>query len=86
MIRECAQGCFQIFRTIFNLLLLTSVTSAGVERGNSSLKYIKNDFRSRMSETRLNALLLFYEHKDIDINLNEVVDMYAKKKTDGCYF
>ena len=37
---------------IIHLLLLTSVTSAGVERANSALKFVKNAFRSSMGEDR----------------------------------
>ena len=40
------------------LLLLTSVSASGVERANSSLKFIKNASRSTMGEDRFNALIL----------------------------
>jgi hypothetical protein len=60
------------------LLLLTSVTSSSVERANSSLKYIKNPLRSTMGEDRFNALL-FNVHKDIQIDINKIVDKFAGK-------
>jgi hypothetical protein len=53
------------------------VTTANVERANSSLKYMKTDLRSSMSETRLNALVLLYVHKDIPIHVPSVVDRFA---------
>jgi len=58
---------------------LTSVKSSSVERANSSLKYIKNPLRSTMGEDRFNALLLMYVHKDIQIDINKIVDKFAGK-------
>ena len=40
------------------------VTSATVERSNSSLRFAKSGFRSTMRETRPNALLLLFIHKN----------------------
>jgi len=59
--------------------LITPVTSATVERSNSSLRFVKNVYRSTMGEERLNALLLLFIHKDIPLNYNAVVDEYAKR-------
>ena len=64
---------------ILNLVLLTAVTTCSVERANSSLRFVKNHFRSMMSEDRLNALVLLFIHKDIKININSIIDMYANK-------
>ena len=64
---------------ILHLLLLTSVTSSTVERANSSLRFIKNSFRSTMGEDRFNALLLLFVHKDIEIDISKVVEMYARQ-------
>jgi len=61
------------------LLLITLVTSATAERSNSSLRFVKNVYRSTMGEERLNALLLFFIHKDIPLNYNAVVDECAKR-------
>jgi len=40
--------------------MIAPVTSATVERSNSSLHLIKSGFRSTMREDRLNALLLLF--------------------------
>ena len=66
--------------SILNLMLLLPVTSAGVERANSALKFIKTDRRNRMQESRLNALLLLFMHKDIEINIDKVIDIFSRKK------
>ncbi|XP_066274145.1 52 kDa repressor of the inhibitor of the protein kinase-like [Branchiostoma lanceolatum] len=63
--------------TMLHLLMLTPVTSAGVERANSALRYVKNVYRSTMSEDRLNALLLLFVHRDIPLDYDTIVNMYA---------
>ena len=69
----------KIYRTLFESTVLINklqtdklkdvigvapVTSATVERSNSSLRFVKSGFRSTMRENRLNALLLLFIHKD----------------------
>ena len=65
--------------TILKLLLLTPVTSSGVERANSSLRRIKDCFRSTMGEDRFNSLILLYVHKDIELNNDQIIDNFARK-------
>ncbi|XP_062505475.1 uncharacterized protein LOC134182112 [Corticium candelabrum] len=48
--------------TLLKLLLVIPVTTASVERGNSSLKYIKSELRTTMLQDRLNALILLFIH------------------------
>ena len=62
---------------ILQLLMLTPVTSAGVERANSALRYIKNVYRSTMKEDRLNALILLYVHRDIQLDYDRIMDIYS---------
>ena len=69
---------------IIHLLLLTSVSASGVERAksaNSSLKFIKNASRSTMGEDRFNALILMYEHYDLELDIESIIDKYAKRHT-----
>ena len=57
-------------------LLLSPVTSAGVERANASLKFIKSLHRSTMKEDGLNALLLLFVHREIGLDLDRIVNTY----------
>ena len=50
-----------------------------MERGNSALKYVKTELRNTMGQERLNALMLLYIHKDIYIDYNAVIDIFATK-------
>lgn len=77
-----SETCKLMYPNIFTILLLlslTSVTSASVERSNSSLKFIKNSQRSTIGEDRFNALMLLYIHRDIKLDLDKIVDLYATK-------
>ena len=65
---------------ILHLLLVIPVTTATVERSNSALKIIKTDLRNRMTQERLNALILLYVHKTITIDYERVLDRFAKAK------
>ena len=62
-----------------NMLLLCPVTSAGVERANTSLRYTKNVYRSTMLEERLNALILLFVHGDIHLDYDKIINMYSTK-------
>ena len=64
---------------IMRLLLLQSATSATTERANSSLKLIKTSLRSTMKEDRLNALILLHIHRDIELDYETIITMYASR-------
>jgi hypothetical protein len=65
---------------VLNILLLSGVTSAEVERTNSSLTFITNAYMSTMGEDRLNALLLMFVHRDIILDYKQIIDMFALRK------
>ena len=60
---------------ILTVLLTIPATSVSVERDNSALKFVKNVYRSKMSEDRLISLILMYVHKDIKLDHNDITDM-----------
>ncbi|WAR24223.1 P52K-like protein [Mya arenaria] len=76
---ETCQHMYPNISKVLTLLLLTSVTSAGVERSNSSWKFIKNPHRSTMGQSRFNALMLLFIHRDIKLDIEEIVNIYARK-------
>ena len=58
--------------------MLIPVISAGVERANSALGYIKTVYRSSsMKEDCLNALILMFVHRDIELDCERIIDIYA---------
>ena len=65
--------------TVLHILSITPVTTSTTERAYSALKFVKSDRRSTMSQDRLNSLILLYVHKDIPLNYDAVVDLYASR-------
>ena len=56
-----------------------SLTTAAVEWSHSGLKIVKSKLQSRMGEGRFNALMLLYLHKDIPVNYERIIDIYANR-------
>ena len=75
----CNYKLFSNVYTCLHVLSVMPVSTAAVERSHSSLKIVKSKLQSRMGEGRLNALMLLYVHKDIELDYNKIIDRYAKK-------
>ena len=75
----CVPKSYPNIATILHILSITPVTSASTERANSALKFLKSDRRSTMGQERLNSLLMLYIHKDIILNYDAVIDLYASR-------
>ena len=75
----CNYKLFPNVYTCLHVLSVMPVSTAAVERSHSSLKIVKSKLQSRMGEGRLNALMLLYVHKDIELDYNKIIDRYAKK-------
>ena len=59
--------------------MIAPVTSATMERSNSSLRFVKSGLRSTMRDDSLNTLLLLFIHKDIALDYDAIIDDYAKR-------
>ena len=71
---------------ILRVLLTISATSASVECPNFALKFVNNVYRSKMSKDQLNSLILMYVHKDIRLDYNDIIDMYARRNPSRMLF
>ena len=70
------------FPNIFVLLQIgcsLPVTSCSCERGASTLKRLRTYMRASMTEQRLTGLALLHIHYDIKVDLELVVDNFAKR-------
>ena len=85
-LKACNESLFPNVHTILRLLSITPVTSATVERSNSSLRFVKNVYRSTMAEDRLNALLLLFIHKDISLDYSAIVNIFASRNKRRMHF
>lgn len=66
--------------TTFKILYTYPVTSATVERANSALGYVKNNRRATMSEERFNSLVLQFIHRDIQVDIQNVIHMFSSSQ------
>ena len=65
---------------IFCILATQPVTTCECERSISKLKLVKSVLRTTMSEERFNGLTMLSVHKDLKLDLDELVDIFAKKQ------
>ena len=61
--------------TILQILAKIPVTSCSCERSISCLRYLKNYLRGTMVEERLNGLALMHAHRDIALDLDEIINV-----------
>ena len=55
------------------------VTSCSSERSFSALKRIKTSIRSSMGNEKLTALTLLHIHRDVEIDVEEVIDEFGRR-------
>ena len=81
---QCLTACndrqFPNIKTILIILCTLPVTSAESERSFSSLRRLKTYCRSTMVQDRINGLSLIYIHRDIDVDINKIIDTFAQTK------
>ncbi|EDO33687.1 predicted protein, partial [Nematostella vectensis] len=63
---------------MLKILITLPISSASCERSISSLRNLKTYLRSTMTEDRLNGLALMYTHKDMDLDLDRIIDLFAQ--------
>ena len=59
--------------------MVVPVSTAATEHSHSGLQIVKTKLQSTMGQQRLNALMLLYIHKDIQINYQKIIDIYANR-------
>ena len=66
---------------LFQIGVTHPVTSVVCEQSISTLRFIKNDLRSTMTNNRLNGLALMYVHRNLtkQLDLDEIVDNFARE-------
>ena len=65
-----------IYKAI-QILATLPVTTCTCENSITVLRRLKTYLRSTMSENRLKGLALLHVHRDIDLDVNEVIDRFA---------
>ena len=76
-LQETNPTSFPNISTALRLLAVFPFTSCSCERSASAIRLLKTYTRSSMSQKRLNGLATLYTHKDIKIEVDEVIDRFA---------
>ena len=61
------------------LLGTLPITTCECEQSFSSLRIVKTWDRSTMTYARLNGLALLFIHREIDLDVSEIIDLFAQK-------
>lgn len=72
----CNSNAFPNVHTILRVMAVLPVTTSTNERSFSTLRRLKNYLRSTMSENRLNGLASLNIHRDIEVDVNAVLDEF----------
>lgn len=78
-LNECDQKIYPNIYNILSTCVIIPITIATPERSFSTLKRIKTYLRNNTGENRLNGLALLSIHSEIEINIEEIVETFAKK-------
>ena len=75
---EVDKHAFCNIYTILQLLATLPMSSASSERSFSTLKYLKTYLRNTMGQERLNGLALMYVHRDKNMDIEQLIDLFAQ--------
>lgn len=74
----CDVEIYPLLHTLFKIFLTMPSSGASAERSFSTLKRLKTYLRSTTTEERLNGLALLHIHYDIEVNVDQIINRYAK--------
>jgi hypothetical protein len=70
----------QVLTVAYKYLLCLPVTQVACERSFSTLKYIINRLRSKLTNENTEAFMLMSVEKEISINIdNQIIDLLSQK-------
>ncbi|ESO11803.1 hypothetical protein HELRODRAFT_153371, partial [Helobdella robusta] len=69
---------YPITQKLFRIIKAYPVSVASAERSFSTLRRIKTWLRTRMTEDRLVGLALLNVHRDVLVNVENVIERFAK--------
>lgn len=75
----CNKSVFPNMKVILKICATIPVTTATVERSFSTLRRLKNYLRNTTSESRLNGLAAMSIQREIEIDIENVIDIFAQK-------
>ena len=61
-------------------MLTLSITTATAERSFSQIRRLKTYLCSTMGEDPFNGLALLHVHREVKLNADHIIDIFARKK------
>ena len=74
----CPKTFYPNVKILSKALATLLVSTARIERTFSLIISLKTYLRSTIFKTRLNSLATMYIHRDIDVNVETVIDKFTK--------
>ena len=74
----CSKTFYPNVKILSKALVTLLVSTARIDRTFSLLKSLKTYLRSIILKTRLNSLTIMYIHRDIDVNVETLIDKFTK--------
>lgn len=77
-IKDCDPTTFPNLRVLLQIACTLPVTSCECERSASALRRLRTYTRASMGQNRMTSLALIHIHYDQALDVDEVVDIYAR--------
>lgn len=78
ILAKCDKNAFPLIHELVTIMATIPVTNASAERSFSSLRRLKTYLRSTMTENRLLGLALMHIHRNVPIDIEQVITRFAK--------
>lgn len=75
------RGAYVNIYTITQIMITIPVSSASFERSISTLRNLKTYLRNTMVQERLNGLALMHAHREMELDLEKIIDLFANLHT-----
>ena len=76
-LEQIDKGAYVNIYTILQILIAIPISSASCERSISTLRNLKTYLRSTMVQDRLNGLALMHAHREMELDLEQIIDLFA---------
>ena len=76
-LEQIDKGAYVNIYTILQILITIPISSASCERSISTLRNLKTYLRSTMVQDRLNGLALMHAHREMELDLEQIIDLFA---------
>lgn len=81
MYGQCNESMFPLSKKFLAICLTLPIGVASAERSFSALRRLKTWLRATITQERLVGLALLHIHRDMKLDVNKIIDIFAQKKT-----